>query len=112
MNLTSAPRSFLACCTPSHADWLKLLSSILPTSVTRPTLSLEVPLLAPPLLLFELHAATKSDRAVIIMRTPRREAGFRFSTGAPAFIGLCHRSPLHLAQRSRCKAAVQHGPEA
>src|SRR6266516_2722437 len=39
MNLTSAPRSFWACWTPSQADWLKLLSSTLATSVTKPTLS-------------------------------------------------------------------------
>src|SRR5215208_3973292 len=42
MNLVSALRSFFACCTPSQADWLKLLSSTLPTSVTRPTLGLEI----------------------------------------------------------------------
>src|SRR5262249_33945254 len=36
MNLTVAPSSFCAACTPSQADWLKLLSSTLPTSVTRP----------------------------------------------------------------------------
>src|SRR5918911_3259130 len=40
MYLTSArPRFFWAHCTPSQADWLKLLSSTLPTSVTRPTRS-------------------------------------------------------------------------
>src|SRR5437870_1054281 len=39
MNLTSAPRSLPAFLTPSQADWLKLLSSILPTSVTSPTRS-------------------------------------------------------------------------
>src|SRR5690349_12383163 len=37
MNLTSALRFFWAHWTPSQADWLKLLSSTLPTSVTRPT---------------------------------------------------------------------------
>src|SRR5712692_1244336 len=39
MNLTSAPRFFWAHWTPSQADWLKLLSSTLPTSVTSPTRS-------------------------------------------------------------------------
>src|SRR5581483_10880634 len=39
MNLTWAPSCRWACCTPSQADWLKLLSSTLPTSVTSPTLS-------------------------------------------------------------------------
>src|SRR5579872_977185 len=40
MNLTSvSPRFFWAHCTPSQADWLKLRSSTLPTSVTRPTRS-------------------------------------------------------------------------
>src|SRR5260370_15010172 len=43
MNLTSAPRFFCAHCTPSQADWLKLLSSTLPTSVTRPTRSFLAP---------------------------------------------------------------------
>src|SRR5919202_1459769 len=38
MYLTSfSPRFFWAHWTPSQADWLKLLSSTLPTSVTRPT---------------------------------------------------------------------------
>src|SRR3972149_3425346 len=37
MYWTSAPSSFSACLTPSHADWLKDLSLILPMSVTRPT---------------------------------------------------------------------------
>src|SRR6266542_4269402 len=37
MNFTSAPSSLPARWTPSQADWLKLLSSSLPTSVTRPT---------------------------------------------------------------------------
>src|SRR5215469_9693636 len=38
MNLTSVkPRFLPAHWTPSHADWLKLRSSTLPTSVTRPT---------------------------------------------------------------------------
>src|SRR5260370_28951016 len=43
MNLTSALRFFCAHCTPSQADWLKLLSSTLPTSVTRPTRSFLAP---------------------------------------------------------------------
>src|SRR6266849_5998506 len=43
MNLTSAPRFFWADWTPSQADWLKLLSSTLPTSVTRPTRSFLAP---------------------------------------------------------------------
>src|SRR2546423_14828729 len=43
MNLTSAPRFFCVHCTPSQADWLKLLSSTFPTSVTRPTLSFLAP---------------------------------------------------------------------
>src|SRR5438067_2427611 len=43
MNLTSALRFFWAHWTPSQADWLKLLSSTLPTSVTRPTLSTFAP---------------------------------------------------------------------
>src|SRR6266853_1445374 len=43
MNLTVEPRFFWAHCTPSQADWLKLLSSTLPTSVTRPTLSFLAP---------------------------------------------------------------------
>src|SRR5229473_1870882 len=43
MNLTSASRFFCAHCTPSQADWLKLLSSTLPTSVTSPTRSFLAP---------------------------------------------------------------------
>src|SRR6266852_5283993 len=43
MNFTSAPRFFCAHWTPSQADWLKLLSSTLPTSVTRPTRSFLAP---------------------------------------------------------------------
>src|SRR5260370_37635348 len=43
MNLTSAARFFCAHCTPSQADWLKLLSSTLPTSGTRPTFSFLAP---------------------------------------------------------------------
>src|SRR5438132_11864157 len=40
MNLMSVmPRFFMAHWTPSQADWLKLRSSSLPTSVTRPTRS-------------------------------------------------------------------------
>src|SRR3990172_4393041 len=37
MYWTYALRSVSACFTPSHADWLKDLSSTLPTSVTKPT---------------------------------------------------------------------------
>src|SRR5581483_10319610 len=47
MNFTSAPRSLPAFCTPSQADWLKLLSSIFPTSVTSPTRSFLAPAAAP-----------------------------------------------------------------
>src|SRR5438128_3411826 len=43
MNLTSALRFFWAHWTPSQADWLKLASLILPTSVTSPTRSCLAP---------------------------------------------------------------------
>src|SRR5438477_376306 len=43
MNLTSAFRFVWAHCTPSQADWLKLLSSTLPTSLTSPTRNVLAP---------------------------------------------------------------------
>src|SRR3954447_15564083 len=43
MFFASTPRSFCACKTPSHDDWLKDLSFRRPTSVTRPTLSFAPP---------------------------------------------------------------------
>src|SRR5215212_4536230 len=62
MNLTSALRSFLACCTPSQADWLKLLSSTFPTSVTSPTLGFETLPEASEPLSSSPHAASRTPR--------------------------------------------------
>src|SRR5512136_1371849 len=70
MYCTLAPKSFSACFTPSHVDWLNDLSSILPTSVTRPTQktsgleqsALAVPLVpAPPHAVTTIESTTRSD---------------------------------------------------